>query len=108
MRSSVPCEEAANLAGCKAVRAELWEQLNFTDPINLYNAACYRSVTASAATGTDPSYADEQAKCAMNWLLKAVAAGYTNVSQMKKDKYLDYVRNREDFKKLVAELEKSQ
>ena len=44
----------------------------------------------------------------MNWLLKAVAAGYTNVPQMKKDKYLDYLRNREDFKKLVAELEKLQ
>ena len=44
----------------------------------------------------------------MNWLLKAVAAGYTNVAKMKKDAYLDFLRSREDFKKLLAKLEKSQ
>jgi hypothetical protein len=40
----------------------------------------------------------------MAWLTKAVAAGYKNAAHMRKDKDLDALREREDFKKLLAEL----
>ena len=46
-------------------------------------------------------YADQ----AMAMLRDAVAKGYKNVEHMKKDKDLDPLREREDFKNVVAELE---
>ena len=49
--------------------------------------------------------AKEQADLAMAWLHKAVAAGFKDAEHMKKDKDLDALREREDFKKLLAELE---
>jgi hypothetical protein len=41
----------------------------------------------------------------MVWLTKAVAAGYKNDAHMKKDTDLDFLRDRVDFKKLLANLE---
>ena len=46
-------------------------------------------------------YADQ----AMAMLRDAVAKGYKDVADMKKDTDLDPLRQREDFKALVAELE---
>jgi hypothetical protein len=46
-------------------------------------------------------YADQ----AMAMLRDAVAKGYKDIEHMKKDKDLDALREREDFKKVVAELE---
>ena len=46
-------------------------------------------------------YADQ----AMTMLREGLAKGYQNIEQMKKDKELDPLREREDFKKVVAELE---
>jgi hypothetical protein len=42
----------------------------------------------------------------MELLQKAVQAGYKDVAHMKMDTDLDALREREDFKKLLAELEK--
>ena len=42
----------------------------------------------------------------MEMLHKAVKAGYTDAAHMAKDKNLDPLRERDDFKKLIAELEK--
>ena len=47
-------------------------------------------------------YADQ----AMAMLRAAVAKGYKDAAHMKKDKDLDALREREDFKQLLAELEK--
>jgi hypothetical protein len=47
----------------------------------------------------------KQADLAMDRLRKAIAAGYKDVAHMKKDRDLDALREREDFKALVAELE---
>ena len=44
----------------------------------------------------------------MAWLNKAVAAGYDDVAEMKTDKDLDALRDRPDFKRLLAELESKQ
>ena len=41
----------------------------------------------------------------MQWLQKAVQAGYKDAAHMKKDTDLDPLRDRDDFKKLLAELE---
>jgi hypothetical protein len=42
----------------------------------------------------------------MAWLKQAVAAGYKDAPKMKTDTDLDPLRGRQDFKKLIAELEK--
>jgi hypothetical protein len=45
---------------------------------------------------------------AMELLRLAVAKGFKNAAHMKKDTDLDALRQREDFQKLLAELEKPQ
>ena len=49
--------------------------------------------------------AKDDADRAMELLAKAVQAGYKDVAHMKKDTDLDPLRDRDDFKKLIAELE---
>jgi hypothetical protein len=51
---------------------------------------------------------EEWADEAMCLLKRAVSKRYNNVEQIKKDKDLDSLRDRQDFKKLLAELETSQ
>ena len=48
----------------------------------------------------------EQADLSMAWLQKAVAAGFRDARHMTHDPDLDALRGREDFKKLLAELER--
>jgi tetratricopeptide (TPR) repeat protein len=89
--------------------AELWEKLNRADAASLYGAACIRAVTATVLRAADRSpagakQADAEADKAMAWLKKAAAAGYKDAAHMQKDKDLDALREREDFKKLMKEL----
>jgi serine/threonine protein kinase/tetratricopeptide (TPR) repeat protein len=49
--------------------------------------------------------ARKQADLAMDWLRRALAAGYRNVDHMKKDTDLAALRDRDDFTKLLTELE---
>jgi tetratricopeptide (TPR) repeat protein len=77
-----------------------------------YDAACFLSRSVPLAE-KDPklsearrkelvkSYADQ----AMNLLRQAVAKGYKDAAHMKKDTDLDPICNREDFKRLIGELE---
>ena len=104
-------EKTRDAAGCRE-RAEMWEKLNRTDAVSLYNAACYRAVTAAVlqqdpkTPGADATrLAREEADRAMVWLKQAVAAGYKNAAHVAQDRDLDALRDREDFKQLVAELE---
>jgi tetratricopeptide (TPR) repeat protein len=98
-------------AGCLAAAAE-YEARTRTAAGELYNAARHRAVCA-AAIPQDPRtrpadagrLAKEQADLAMAWLHKAVAAGFTDAARMKADEDLDALREREDFKKLLARLE---
>jgi serine/threonine protein kinase len=96
-------EKMRDVTGCRQT-AEMWEKLNRTDPTSLYNAACWRAVTASVLRTMDHKQADAEAEQGMAWLKKAVAAGYKDAAHMQKDKDLDALRDREDFKKLMAEL----
>jgi hypothetical protein len=102
-------KQANDVAGCRRT-AELWEKLHRTDPRSLYNAACYRAVVVAVIRASDKSPAAVQkaraeADRAMDWLQKAIAAGYNNVALMKKDSDLDPLRDRPDFQALLAEQE---
>ncbi len=99
-------------AGCLAASVEL-ESLNRGDDIGLYETGCYRAICAALVIPDDPKtltpgseqIAQEQADLAMEWLRKAVAAGYHDVENMRRDPDLDALRERDDFKSLLAELE---
>jgi hypothetical protein len=102
-------EKAKDAAGCRQT-AETWEKLNRTDPDSLYSAACFRSITASVLRAADKSPsanrpADDEADRAMALLKQAVTAGFKNAAHMREDKDLDALRTRDDFKKLMSELE---
>ena len=40
----------------------------------------------------------------MDWLKKAITAGYKDVDNLKEDTDLDALRDREDFQQLLADL----
>ena len=67
-----------------------------------YDFACVYAVASGKIADKKQEYADR----AMELLHKAVKAGYKDAAHMKKDTDLDPLRDREDFKKLIAELEK--
>jgi hypothetical protein len=102
-------QKSGDPAGCRAT-AEMWEKLNRTDAVSLYSAACYRAVTAAVQArtpGADAArLAKDDADRAMRWLTKAVAAGYKDAAHMRQDIDLDILRDRDDFRKLLADLEK--
>jgi tetratricopeptide (TPR) repeat protein len=102
------CQKLGDLAGGRAL-AEMLEKRQPTDADSLVNAACCRAMTASLqAKANDEGaarLAREEADKAMVWLHKAVAAGWTNAAHMRKDTDLDFLRDREDFQKLLADLE---
>jgi tetratricopeptide (TPR) repeat protein len=81
------------------------------DSGTLYNLACVVAVVSAAVKnantpGADASrLAETYSARAIELLQLAVAKGYKDAALMKKDKDLDAVRDREDFKRLVAKLE---
>jgi hypothetical protein len=98
-------------AGCRRT-AEMWDALGRSDPTSLYSAACLRAITA-AAFRSKSSQADGarqagiEADQAMAWLSKAVAAGYDTpqyLAHMTRDPDLDSLRDRDDFRRLMAGL----
>jgi tetratricopeptide (TPR) repeat protein len=101
--------EAKDASGCRAT-AVMWEKLDRRDAASLYNAACYRAVSAAvqAKSKGDESakHAAADADKAMDWLRRAVAAGYKDRAHMEKDADLDFLRSREDFQELVEGLPK--
>src|SRR5262249_12413283 len=88
-----------------------YDALKRTDVMGLYLAASNRAVCA-AVIPEDPKtpaadaarLAREQADLARPCLNKAVAAGFKSAEHRKQDKDLDALREREDFKKLLADL----
>jgi hypothetical protein len=65
-----------------------------------WNMACLYA--GMAARSTEP---EKDKELAVDCLKQAIAAGFTNVEKIKKDTDLDPLRDRENFKKLIAELE---
>ncbi|MFL5330876.1 MAG: tetratricopeptide repeat protein [Gemmataceae bacterium] len=66
----------------------------------IYEIACVQALMIAKAEDRK-----KQADVAMDWIQQVVAAGFKDVAHMKKDTDLDPLRDREDFKKLIAELE---
>jgi serine/threonine-protein kinase len=71
---------------------------------NLYDAACVYALSA-AATRDDAKQAEQYAARAVELLRQALSKGFKHIEHMKKDSDLDALRQREDFKKLLRELE---
>jgi tRNA A-37 threonylcarbamoyl transferase component Bud32 len=102
-------EKTKDAAGCRQT-ATMWEALKRVDAVSLYNAACFRSATAAVIRAADQTpagskQAEAEADRAMAWLKQTIAAGYKDAAHIAKDKDLDALRSREDFKKLLADLE---
>jgi tetratricopeptide (TPR) repeat protein len=90
----------------------LIEKLPQADDEDLYKLACVRAqLSRLAGSGQAPLTSPEQAERrqyldqAMDALRKAIASGYRDLAELRKDTYLDPLRDREDFHKLVAELQ---
>jgi tetratricopeptide (TPR) repeat protein len=89
--------------------AEAWERLGRSDAIGLYNAACFRAIAAGAlrSAARSPEGAEKaraQADRAMAWLERAVAAGFRDVARIAIEHDFEALRDREDFKRLLAEM----
>jgi tetratricopeptide (TPR) repeat protein len=70
----------------------------------LQDTACAFSV-ASATVKDDDKLKERYATRAMELLQQAIQKGYQDLAHMKKDTDLDPLRQREDFQKLIRELE---
>jgi tetratricopeptide (TPR) repeat protein/tRNA A-37 threonylcarbamoyl transferase component Bud32 len=67
----------------------------------LYSAACIYAVASTTADADTENYAAR----AVDLLRRAVENGYKDAAQLQKDKDIDALRSRDDFKKLLGELE---
>jgi tetratricopeptide (TPR) repeat protein len=96
-----------------AVRtAETRRNLGWDAPADAYDAACFLSLCVPIVAKHDKLDATQREEtaqfygdAAMKLLRNAVSKGYKDVAHMKKDTHLDPLRQRNDFQKLVAELE---
>jgi tetratricopeptide (TPR) repeat protein len=99
--------DAMDPAGCRGT-AEQFEARGLTNAGDMYNAAKFWIVTArlqAKVSGEDAAkLAEEDANRAMDRLAKAVAAGFNSRAHIDKDADLDYLREREDFKRLLGSL----
>jgi serine/threonine protein kinase/tetratricopeptide (TPR) repeat protein len=103
-------EQINDAVGCRQT-AVMWEKLKRSDPDGLYKSACFRAVAAAVLNAADKSASAgnqtaAEANRAMAWLKQSIAAGYKDAAHMKTDNDLGFLRAREDFKKLVLELER--
>jgi hypothetical protein len=97
------------------ITAEAFAKLADKEKIDLYNAACNYALCSGLATRHVPpnevqhqQQSLELALKAMDLLRQAVAAGYNDIGHMKQDNDLNVLRMRDEFQKLIAELEAKQ
>jgi tetratricopeptide (TPR) repeat protein len=82
------------------------EKLPLKDPDDLCKAAEIHANAAPVFRATkQPAEAAREADRAMERLKQAVAAGYNDFGSLKSDTDLDSLRGRDDFKKLLTELQ---
>jgi tetratricopeptide (TPR) repeat protein/tRNA A-37 threonylcarbamoyl transferase component Bud32 len=104
---------AALLEPEKAVRtAETCRNLGWDAPADAYDATCFLCQCIPIVAKHEKLDAEQRkvaalfySDAAMKLLLEAVSKGYKDVPHMKTDTDLENLRQREDFQKLVAELE---
>ncbi len=70
-------------------------------------AAALAGLAGRAGSGVSAAEGEAEAAKAMEWLQRLVANGYRNTNQLRIESALDPLRNRTDFKKLMAGLEKA-
>jgi serine/threonine protein kinase/tetratricopeptide (TPR) repeat protein len=107
-RPAVRINRAASQARSGLVDAALKEAEELAktaDANTLYDAACIFALAAAGREGGS-SVKEDRARRAVGLLRQAVARGYKDAEHMKKDDDLETLRQRDDFKKLLAELEK--
>jgi serine/threonine protein kinase/tetratricopeptide (TPR) repeat protein len=102
------CQFRSDLAGASRA-VERLTALDHSDADSLYNLACCTSRLAAMERSADPSAdgakrAEAEAARAMALLTQARNAGYRNAANMAVDTDLAPLQNREDFKRLLAEL----
>jgi hypothetical protein len=95
--------KAGDAGGCRET-AEIWERLNRPDADSLFRAARFRAATARVLA-PDRDAAEAEARLAVGWLQKAVAAGYQDAGRLKTDPDLAVLQDRDDFKQLLARVE---
>ena len=92
-----------------AGRFALWEGLPSRTGEEWFETACARAALAGLAgrdgAGVSAAEGKAEADQAMALLRKAVAMGYRDAGAFRTDSALDPLRQREDFKKLLVELE---
>jgi serine/threonine protein kinase len=91
--------KAGQVTEAVAELAELAKLPNL-DWENWYNFACCYALASGKSAQKKQEYADR----AMELLNRAVQAGYKDAAQMKQDAELESLRDRDDFKKLLAKL----
>jgi tetratricopeptide (TPR) repeat protein len=92
--------------GCRKC-AEMHESLAAGDADHWVDSACHRAVAAAAfAKSNKQSESAAEADRAMILLQRAVAGGFKNAAHLKKDRDLDALRDRDDYKKLIASMER--
>jgi tetratricopeptide (TPR) repeat protein len=74
----------------------------FGDAMCWYNFACFYAIASGKSTEKKQPYADR----AIDLLHKAVKAGWSDAAYAAQDTFLDPIRGREDFKKLIEDLAK--
>ena len=91
--------------------AQKLRDLGWDPPGNAYDAGCALALCIPVVDKDDQLDAAKRQVAvqfygdqALAMLRAAVAKGYRDAEHMKKDKNLDALREREDFKKLLAEL----
>jgi hypothetical protein len=92
--------QAGMVAEAVAEVAELTQSSNWNAG-QWYDFACVYAVAGGKTADKKQEYADR----AMELLQRAAKSGFKNAAHMKKDTDLDPLRHREDFKKLLADLE---
>jgi eukaryotic-like serine/threonine-protein kinase len=90
-----------------AATQEAEEVAKTAGAVTLFDAACVFALAAARPDETAGSLSKEEcATRAVALLRQAVAQGFNNAEHMKRDDDLTVLRQRDDFKKLLAELEK--
>jgi hypothetical protein len=89
-----------------AATREAEEVAKNANAVTLFNAACIFALAAGRSEEPAASLSKEEcAKRAVALLRQAVAQGFNNVEHMKRDDDLTALRQRDDYKKLLAELQ---
>ncbi len=107
MRTAATLYRAGKLSEASNEAAQLFELI--TDAASFptftfehwYDCSRFFALASGKTADKKRNYGDR----AMELLHKAVRAGYKDAAHMKKDNDLDLLRDRSDFKKLLAELQ---